>query len=179
MADNEPETPEIPPARFEILVQLLSSQALLALGLIPDPQGKTEVRFETEAPVKFLGWSASGKELYLARGKSAPTRPQPVELLKVQIESGATTIIHKFDSAYLYSPILSFDKQQIAVTTRREDTDNVEIVSIANGSVKRATNNSDTTTYYSGITWSPDGKILFYSKQQSWVLLSLIENSEK
>ncbi|HMV47218.1 MAG TPA: protein kinase [Blastocatellia bacterium] len=142
-------------------------------------QGKTEVRFETEAPVKFLGWSASGKELYLARGKSAPTRPQPVELLKVQIESGATTIIHKFDSAYLYSPILSFDKQQIAVTTRREDTDNVEIVSIANGSVKRATNNSDTTTYYSGITWSPDGKILFYSKQQSWVLLSLIENSEK
>jgi hypothetical protein len=44
MADADPETPEIPPARFEILVQLLSSQALLALGLIPDPQGKTEVR---------------------------------------------------------------------------------------------------------------------------------------
>lgn len=40
MADE----PEIPPARFEILIQLLGSQALLALGLIPDPQGKTEVR---------------------------------------------------------------------------------------------------------------------------------------
>ena len=44
MADTEQESPEIPPAKFEILVQLLSSQALLALGLIPDPQGKTEVR---------------------------------------------------------------------------------------------------------------------------------------
>ncbi|RLS36810.1 MAG: DUF1844 domain-containing protein [Planctomycetota bacterium] len=44
MSDAAPETPEIPPARFEILVQLLSSQALLALGLIPDPQGNTEVR---------------------------------------------------------------------------------------------------------------------------------------
>ena len=44
MSDSIPQTPEIPPARFDILIQLLSSQAILALGLIPDPQGKTEVR---------------------------------------------------------------------------------------------------------------------------------------
>ena len=44
MADSVDPTPEIPPARFDILIQLLSSQAILALGLIPDPQGKTEVR---------------------------------------------------------------------------------------------------------------------------------------
>lgn len=44
IADIADESPEIPPARFDILVQLLSSQAILALGLIPDPQGNTEVR---------------------------------------------------------------------------------------------------------------------------------------
>ena len=44
MADVAPQTPEIPPARFDTLIQLLSSQAILALGLIPDPQGNTEVR---------------------------------------------------------------------------------------------------------------------------------------
>ena len=44
MADPAPQTSEIPPARFDILIQLLSSQAILALGLIPDPQGNTEVR---------------------------------------------------------------------------------------------------------------------------------------
>ena len=44
MVDSDPQTPEIPAARFDILVQLLSSQAILALGLIPDPQGQTEVR---------------------------------------------------------------------------------------------------------------------------------------
>ena len=44
MADSAPQPPEIPPARFDILIQLLSSQAILALGLIPDPQGNTEVR---------------------------------------------------------------------------------------------------------------------------------------
>jgi len=48
MADTDSplpsDIPEIPPARFDILVQLLSSQAILALGLIPDPQGQTEVR---------------------------------------------------------------------------------------------------------------------------------------
>ncbi len=41
--DTNPES-EIPPARFDVLVQILSSQSLLALGLIPDPQGNTEVR---------------------------------------------------------------------------------------------------------------------------------------
>ena len=44
MSDSTPAPQEIPPARFDILVQLLSSQAILALGLIPDPQGNTEVR---------------------------------------------------------------------------------------------------------------------------------------
>jgi Domain of unknown function (DUF1844) len=44
MTEPAPQSPEIPPARFDILIQLLSSQAILALGLIPDPQGKTEVR---------------------------------------------------------------------------------------------------------------------------------------
>ena len=44
MADADLQSPEIPPARFDILVQLLSSQAILALGLVPDPQGNTEVR---------------------------------------------------------------------------------------------------------------------------------------
>ena len=44
MSDSKLQSPDIPPARFDILIQLLSSQAILALGLIPDPQGKTEVR---------------------------------------------------------------------------------------------------------------------------------------
>ena len=44
MTEPAEQLPEIPPARFDVLIQLLSSQAILALGLIPDPQGKTEVR---------------------------------------------------------------------------------------------------------------------------------------
>ena len=39
MADS---APELPPPSFEMLVQLLSSQALLGLGLIPGPNGKVE-----------------------------------------------------------------------------------------------------------------------------------------
>ena len=47
---NETQTPEqierakalekLPPPRFETLIQLLSSQAVLALGMIPGPDGK-------------------------------------------------------------------------------------------------------------------------------------------
>jgi uncharacterized membrane protein YgcG len=44
MAEPNDQLTDIPPARFDVLIQLLSSQAILALGLIPDPQGQTEVR---------------------------------------------------------------------------------------------------------------------------------------
>ena len=54
MTDSDPQTPEIPPARFDVLIQLLSSQAILALGLIPDPQGKTEVRLPLERPSEVV-----------------------------------------------------------------------------------------------------------------------------
>lgn len=44
MSASSTTDPDIPAARFDTLIQLLGSQALLALGFIPDPQGKTEVR---------------------------------------------------------------------------------------------------------------------------------------
>ncbi|MFN0109008.1 MAG: protein kinase domain-containing protein [Blastocatellia bacterium] len=146
--------------------------------LVIEP-GKPETLFETESPMRIIGWSATGQDVYFALGESGLTRPKKVTFMKVASDGKKPVTIGQIESAYLHSATLSFDKQHIAVVSREDGRDNIEIVTINTGAIKRVTNNNDTTAYYSGITWSPDGKTLFYSRQSSWVLASLVENSEK
>lgn len=140
-------------------------------------QGKSETVYETTSPIKLIGWSASGDGLIFALGDRAEsTRPQKITLLRVSIDSRKTSTIGQIDSAYLYSVSLLAGAQSIALVSRQNSVDNIEIISASNGSVKQATSNSDTTAYYSGINWSPDGKTIYYSKQTNWVFVSLVEN---
>ncbi len=44
MADSEPDLSSLPPASFASLIQMLAGQAAHAMGLLPDPSGKTDVR---------------------------------------------------------------------------------------------------------------------------------------
>lgn len=44
MADSEPDLSSLPPATFASLIQMLAGQAAHALGLIPDPTGKSDVK---------------------------------------------------------------------------------------------------------------------------------------
>lgn len=44
MAGSEPDLSELPAASFGSLIQILAGQAAHALGLIPDPDGKTDSR---------------------------------------------------------------------------------------------------------------------------------------
>ena len=139
--------------------------------------GQSTVTFETEAPVRLIGWSATGKELFLALGEQGATRPQKVTLLKIGVEKQTAVTFKQFNAAYLHSAVLSADKQQLALVTREDGRDNIVVVSTSNGSAKQVSNNSDTTAYYSGLTWAPDRTQLFYSRQSSGVLVSLIENA--
>jgi len=63
----------------------------------------------------------------------------------------------------------------VAAVSRETGQDNVVTLQLANGALKRLTKNSDSTVYFSGLTWAPDGKRLFLSKQSEWFWLSLIE----
>jgi len=35
---------------------------------------------------------------------------------------------------------------------------------------------SDPRVYFSSIAWSPDGKTIYYGKQSSWTVFSMLEN---
>ena len=139
--------------------------------------GTTTTIYEGERPFRLLGWSASEQEIFLAVSEETThTVPQAVSLLKVSLANKRVTPIARLTGVYLHSVTLSADKQTIAMITRATGTDNIQLVAVANGKARTLTNNTDPTAYYSGLSWAPNGKALFYSKQTNWALMSLIEN---
>ncbi len=142
-------------------------------------QGQMRIVYETELPVRLNGWSATGRELYLALGEGkSVTFPQSIQLLRLSLDGQPPVVWARLATAYLCSTDWSPTKQQLAFVTREDGTDNLAAVAISNGTVKRLTRNGDPTAYYSGLSWSPDGQALYYSKQTSWVIVSMIENFE-
>jgi WD40 repeat protein len=140
-------------------------------------QGKTGTVFKSNAPLRLIGWSASGKEIFVALGESEiHTPPQEVSLLRISANQEKPETIARVPAAYLHNIKLSRDGQSIALVSRQDGRDNVNVVPTSGGLVKKITSNSDPTVYYSGLTWSPDGKTLLYSKQTSWALVVMIEN---
>jgi Tol biopolymer transport system component len=125
-------------------------------------------------PLRLLGWSATGGELYVAEGESERTSPQGVNLLRISA-SGRSSAPTRLADVYLYSVKLGARGQTIAFVSRQDQKSNISVIPAAGGAARKVTATSDPTIYYSGLTWSPDGKTLFYSKQTSWSIVSLIE----
>lgn len=138
-------------------------------------QGQTETVFQAEGQIRLLGWSRSDKEIFVAVTDGAE-----VVLFKVLTTSPneKPKQIVKLAGAHLHGIRLSPDGGQIAFTARRDGNDNVFLVSAEGEEIRQLTANADATLYFSGLTWSPDGKTLYYSKQTGGVQISLISNSK-
>jgi eukaryotic-like serine/threonine-protein kinase len=140
--------------------------------------GKTAIVYNNDQMVFPIGWSASGQEILVLQGKfvfsSTPLRE--MSLVSVPL-SGAQprVILHRPDD-YLHNVSLSHDRRFIALASKRDGKDNIEIIPVSGGPVRNLTHNSDPNIFYSGLAWTPDDKTLFYSKQTGWTQVSLIEN---
>jgi serine/threonine protein kinase len=135
---------------------------------------KAEEVFKSDNYFKLLGWSASGQEIFLASGTDI-FAPKEFDLLSLEVASGKTKPLARLTVVYLHSIKLSNDRQHFAFVSRKNGKDNIEILHVTSGLPRKITNNSDTYVYYSGLTWEPSGKRLFYSKQKSWVAATIIE----
>ncbi len=136
--------------------------------------GKIEEVFHSRAYFKLIGWSASSQEIFLARGIDI-SEPKEFELLSVIVASGNTKPLARLPAVYLNSIKLSTDRRYYAFVSRKNGKDNIEVLPATGGLPKKRTNNHDPDVYYSGLTWDPSGKRLFYSKQQSWITATMIE----
>lgn len=156
-----------------------SSSSMRSINVIDN--GVPRSVFERNVPLRLLGWSGPGLKsaLYVAVGElKLPTPEQEVSLFEVTLDGGKALSFPKLRSVYLYSVKLARSGEHIAFVSRESGRDNLYLVNTITTVLKKVTSNTDATVYYSGLTWSPDNRRLFYSKEtKSWVA-TRIENFE-
>ena len=133
--------------------------------------GETKNIFQSDSQIRLLNWSQSGTEVLLA-----VKNQEDVDLIKVN-SNGKPEVLVKMKGAYLHGICLSLDTKKIAFSARRNGVDNIFVYSL-DGQESQLTSNLDNTLYYSGLTWSPDGNQLFYSKQSGGMQISMISDSK-
>lgn len=132
---------------------------------------------QRSTPLRMLGWSAKGDDLYIVQGEpKLPSPPQRVRFLRVPSRGGEVKVVLEHDSAYLDSGCLSRDGKWIAFAARVEGSDNLFVVGTRGETLRKVTTNSDPTIFFSGVSWSADQKTLYFSKQVGWTRIWRIGN---
>ena len=156
-----------------------NTEGKLTSGLsIIDIDSKTERRvFETHLWFRLIGWSGSDQGLIIASPtKKYTVLPREIFLSEVNIETGKPTPIATLKNTYYYNIQISPKRSEIAYVSHEDDKDNILLISIKGDRVRKLTSNSDRNQYFSSLSWSPDGRTIFFGKQTRFSLLSMLSN---
>ena len=128
--------------------------------------------FQSDRKMRLLGWSENGGGLLAAVDNLTETE------IYAFSETAAPKLLTKLMGADFPGISLSEDGRTIAFSAVRNGIYNIYSYSI-NGKEKQLTDNKEDTILFSGISWSPAGDRLFYSKQSGGIQISMIsDNSE-
>jgi Tol biopolymer transport system component len=160
-------------------IQFTPADGKNALRVYSAKQHKIETIFQSEFAFRLIGWSASGGGVIigLVEGKPryVPTATE-VSLLEVSASGADRRVIANLKSAYPVNIQLSQDGKIIAFVSRQDGKDNIWITPTMGGEAKKITSNNEPRLYFSSLTWSPDGKSIYYGKQATRSLISMIDN---
>ena len=139
-------------------------------------EGKPKEFFSTPASLRLLGWSTAGDEILLEMtdGVMKPS-PLDVKLLQVSV-GGENRIITTFKNAYALSMTLSADSKTLAFTARVDDKDDIFTAATAGGETKKITANGNSRLFFGSLAFAPDGKTIFFDKQDEISTISMFEN---
>ncbi len=146
------------------------------LWTVDPADGKTEQVFESEEVIRLLGWSETGSQLIFAEASKFSSLPPEVILWRVNMDGTGKAEIARLKNAYFYNIFLSGDRKTLAYAAREKELDDIWLIPAGGGSAKKITNNNDTETYFSSLTWAPDGNAIYFGKQTRFSLLSMITN---
>ena len=137
--------------------------------LLEDGKQK-EIYFGTTG-LRLVGWSASGKEIFVE------TTDGPIKVNLVQISlSGENRTITTLENIYINSLTLAADGKTAAFTARRNDKDDIWTVSIPSGETRKITANGNTRLFYASPAFAPDGKTILFDKQDQINTISMFES---
>ncbi len=144
-------------------------------------QGTPVVIFQTESPLRFLGWAANKEWIVALVDSVAGSRTQPttVQLLRLTL-SGANGPANQrslgaLDETYLSNLHLSANGRKVAFVKAQKGRDDIWVFSLTGGPPRQLTSNDDPSFVSASLTWSPDGKTIYYDKQARWSMLTMID----
>ncbi len=133
--------------------------------------------WQRQSPLRIVGWTGSNTELLVAASVTENVaKPVEIELQLLSIKGGPARQLARLPAVYLHNLALSNDGRALALVTRAAGKDQIKIFALGNRGLRELSRNQETAVYYSGLAWAPNNKTLVYSKQASWVLVSLLEN---
>jgi serine/threonine protein kinase len=140
--------------------------------------GKSEAAFQRDSVLRLLGWAIAGNDAIVAtvEGKTSSPTAADVDLFHVVTAGGSSRPFATLKSAYLYNIQLSPDGRTIAFASHQDGRDNIWLIPALGGTVRKITANADPQLYFSSLTWSTDGKTIYYGKQSRYSLISAVDN---
>ena len=142
-------------------------------------EGQKRQIFQSDSMLGLVGWSQSGQELIM---KSVPGKggvsivPVDVSLSVISITDGKQRALAQLETTYFQNIKLAPAGNQIAFVKRQDAADSLQVIAATGGIAKTIMTSSDPRVYFSAIVWSPDGKTIYYGKQASWTMFSIIDN---
>jgi serine/threonine protein kinase len=141
---------------------------------------KSVAIFQAPSAILLLGWLGSGSELLAATIESqrifSATQPAEVHLILIPRSGGAGQALTILKSAYFNNIHLSPDKGTIAFVARNDGKDNIWTMPARGGEAKKLTSNTDSRLYFSSMGFSTDGQTIYFGKQSSSTVISMIDN---
>lgn len=147
-------------------------------SMIEIETGSAKRIIQSKLVQRLLGWSPSGQELIMAtlRSEAGMGTPTEVSITQVNCQTGVQRQLAQLAGAYFYNLHLSADKKMIAYVSHQGDKDDVWVMTLDSSEKRRLTSNNDPRLYYSSLSWSPDGRTIYFGKQKRYSLLSMISN---
>lgn len=140
---------------------------------------ETRKLFETKSLLRPIAWLDNGDELLVAyageEGAIVQGYPVPVNLMRVSRE-GQMHAIGKLEATYFWTIHLASDGQTIAFVSDKDKTDNIWLTDISGSRARKLTSNNEPKVFLPNLNWSSDAKTIYFGKQSSVGLITMIEN---
>ncbi len=152
-------------------------KAIWSIWLAKD--GKGQQLFHSDDVLGLVGWAPSGDELIIksiSNANSATNFPAAVSLSTLSLKSGSLSQMAQLKTTYFQNIQLAPARNLIAFVTRESGADSLETIPTTGGVAKTILTSNDQRVYLAGLAWSPDGKTVYFGKQSSSTVLSMIDN---
>ena len=140
-----------------------------------DDRANVREIYSTTDGLRLLGWDGNQNLIVALTDGNLKADPNEIKIAKLSI-TGKLVTGASLNNVYAYSIIVSGDGETVAFTARQDDRDDIFILPVNGGLVRKLSGNNDSRIYFGSLAWSPDGKSIYFDKQEKLNTISMFEN---